>query len=69
MGTPPDLKGKHPFTPYRGFTLGTLFLPTRPLLGGGMPPMIFAVINSSKIKDTQRIALYFEDRCTLWFKN
>ena len=24
MGTPPDLKGKHPFTPYSGFTPGTL---------------------------------------------
>ena len=23
MGTPPDLKGKHPFTPYSGFTPGT----------------------------------------------
>ena len=23
MGTPPDLKEKHPFTPYIGFTPGT----------------------------------------------
>ena len=23
MGTPPDLKGKHPLTPYSGFTPGT----------------------------------------------
>ena len=23
MGTPPDLKGKHPFTPYSGFTPDT----------------------------------------------
>ena len=23
MGPPPDLKGKNPFTPYSGFTLGT----------------------------------------------
>ena len=26
-GSPPDFKGKHPFTPYRGFTPGTTVLP------------------------------------------
>ena len=25
MGTPPNLKGEHPFTPYSGFTPGTPF--------------------------------------------
>ena len=27
-GTPPDHKGTQPFTPYSGFTPGTLVLPT-----------------------------------------
>ena len=27
-GTPPDHKGTQPFTPYSGFTTGTLVLPT-----------------------------------------
>ena len=26
MGTPPDFKGKNPFTPYSGFTPGTPIL-------------------------------------------
>ena len=50
IGTPPDLKGTHPFTPYSGFTLGTLVFSHYTSARRRYAPYDKAMTNNNKIQ-------------------
>ena len=57
MGTPPDLQGKHPLTPYNGLTPGTPVFTHYTSARGRYAPHDMAMTNNNKIKRAAKMGI------------